>query len=254
MPRNARKCFSSTFFHIMVQGVNREYIFDSNLYKNLYLKIIKQSIPQFNVNIISYCIMSNHAHILVNAEEIIDISNFMKKINTTYAMIYNNENNRVGHVFRNRYKSQPIKDLRQLYCCINYIHNNPVKAKMCINKEEYKFSSYKEYLNKGEIISEKIIRKYLGNEYLKELSQISKEKEFVFIEDEMDKKDVCVDLVNKYFNKNDIDIKYLKQDKEKLVELTYILKNNDISYRIMEEVLGIGRETLRKWMKNINRI
>lgn len=52
----------------------------------------------------------------------------MKKVNTTYAIYYNKNEVRVGYVFANRYYSQSIKNERHLLTCIQYIHQNPVKA------------------------------------------------------------------------------------------------------------------------------
>lgn len=81
-----------------------------------------------NSKLVAYCVMSNHAHILVYTEDIREISLFMKKVNTTYAIYYNKNEVRVGYVFANRYYSQSIKNERHLLTCIQYIHQNPVKA------------------------------------------------------------------------------------------------------------------------------
>lgn len=246
MSRIPRKNLSSSFFHVMTQGVNKEYIFNSKLDKRIYLKILKNTIPEFDINIMAYCVMSNHVHLLINSDYVQELSHFMHKINTVYALIYNNKNNRVGHLFRDRFKSEQIKDLRQLYCCINYIHNNPVKASICKRKEEYEFSSYIEYLYQKEIINEEILCKYLGKEYINELKK-NNEHEFLFI-DEMSKEQICEDIIKKYVLRNNIDIKSIKCDSTKMIELVKILKDNKISYRIIERKLGIGRETIRKRM------
>lgn len=256
MSRNARNCLNSPFFHVMVQGVNREYIFNSNAEKFIYLKILKEAISKFNVNIISYCIMSNHVHLLVNVDDVSELSAFMHKINTVYALIYNNKNNRVGHLFRDRFKSQQIIDLRQLFCCINYIHNNPVKASMCKKQEDYQFSSYKEYLYKKEIIDEEILNQYLGKNYLKELRELEKENTFDFIDDELDKNSICEKIINEYLEKYKIKREDLKNDKVKIIEIAKKLQNYGISYRIMEEKLGVGREKIRMQIvkSNLNKM
>ena len=153
MPRIAMRDYNTSFFHIMVQGIRKEYIFNENNDINTYLKLIYKYIQKYNVKIIAYCIMNNHAHLLIYVEEIKELSEFMRSINTTYALYYNKKYKRTGYVFRNRYKAEPIFDEIHLINCMNYIHDNPVKAKICNSIKDYKYSSYREYRsNSGEII------------------------------------------------------------------------------------------------------
>lgn len=70
MPRIARKDLNTPFLHVMVQGVNKEYIFNKSEYIERYLKIIKKNNEKYKVTILAYCIMNNHAHFLMHAENI----------------------------------------------------------------------------------------------------------------------------------------------------------------------------------------
>ena len=87
---------------------------------------------------------------------------------------YNKKYNRVGYVFRNRYKKQVLYSEKQLYTCINYIHNNPVKAKICRFPHEYKYSSYNRYRQN--------IEEY--DRYIKNNLSTEKENNIIFLEDE----------------------------------------------------------------------
>ena len=108
MPRIARKGFDTSFFHIMVQGINREYIFSKKEYKEKYINLIKRYELIYKLEVLAYCIMDNHAHMLIYAENIGNLSSFMHSINLMYGQYYNKVNKRVGYVFRDRYKSEPI--------------------------------------------------------------------------------------------------------------------------------------------------
>ena len=88
----------------MVQGINKEYIFKTNEEKNKYLELLKKYYLEFEIDIIAYCIMDNHAHMLLYSEKIQNISNFMRQINSIYAMHYNKKKDRVGYVYRNRFE------------------------------------------------------------------------------------------------------------------------------------------------------
>ena len=143
--RNNMKDLS--FFHIMVQGINQEYIFQIAKDKEKYLKLIYENSE--GIDMIAFCIMDNHSHFLIQADNVENISKWMEKSNTSYAMYYNKKNDRVGYVFRDRYKWQPIKNEKHLCLCQEYIHNNPVKAHMCKDKGEYEFSSYTKIYEKN---------------------------------------------------------------------------------------------------------
>ena len=162
MPRLARKLLNGEFFHITVKGINGEYIFQDDKNKNEYLKLLKEKI---NIDILAYCIMDNHAHILIKTENVDEMSKYMKKVNTSYALYYNKKNMREGYVFKNRFFSQQIEDRKHLFSCIVYIHKNPVKANIVRNMEKYKFSSFNDYfgINHRNLINNENIFKLFNN-------------------------------------------------------------------------------------------
>ncbi|MBR3255509.1 MAG: transposase [Clostridia bacterium] len=96
MSRVARKDLGSPFLHVMVQGVNKEYIFFNNDYIERYLEIIERYRYDFEFTIIAYCIMNNHAHFLIYAKDIAQFGKFMQKVNLTYAQFYNRKQHRCG--------------------------------------------------------------------------------------------------------------------------------------------------------------
>lgn len=151
MPRVARKYIKSNFIHVVTKGIKKEFIFYKEKYKNEYISLLNKYLNEIKeLKMLSYCIMDNHAHILTYTTEINKLSEFMKKLNTAYAIYYNEKEEREGYVFANRYYTQTIKDEIHLLACIKYIHENPVKAGLVNNAKEYKYSSYKKMKN-GEI-------------------------------------------------------------------------------------------------------
>ena len=59
---------------------------------------------------------------------------------------FNRKYKRVGHLFQDRYRSEPVEDDAYFLMALRYIHRNPVKAGFCEKPEEYLRSSYREYL------------------------------------------------------------------------------------------------------------
>lgn len=244
MARIPKKNINTPYFHIMVQGINKEYIFECNENIEKYLKIMKKCKKEIDVTILAYCIMSNHAHLLIFTEDNKKIIEFMHKVNLLYAKFYNKKYDRVGYVFRDRYKTQPIFSERHLLCCIDYIHNNPVKAKICDSASKYYYSSYNENIFESDEIIAHNIKMHIDS---RKLHKNEENEEFVLMENKEDKEELCRQIVKEFMIKNNLDKKELKNNKEMLKNLCHNLKMKyRISFRLMEKVIGISRETIRK--------
>ena len=166
MPRQARIESETGYYHIMTQGINKDKIFEMDKEKEIILQYLKEKTQEEACQIVAYCIMDNHMHIIINAEKD-ELASAMKKINISYAMSYNQRHKRIGPVFRDRFKSENITDERYLLGAIRYLHNNPVKAKKIEKAEGYKWSSLREYLTNDITIinkqsKEEIMRGFLS--------------------------------------------------------------------------------------------
>ena len=220
MPRNARKDMPGSFYHIMSQGINKEYIFENDYLKQRYKQLLQMKIKGNCINIISYCIMDNHVHLMINTESNDNMTRFMHQVNTSYAKFYNKFNERVGYVFRNRYVSKPILNEQQLIRCAVYIHKNPVTAGIVKKEDEYEYSSYNEYLNKNnkeKLLCEnanEILFGKIEEEHFKEYYEyVHKHNKGDFNDIEEEHKKTVEQLIEEYSNltENQIIIK-LKQD------------------------------------------
>ena len=145
MPRKSRDFYLSDFVHVMVQGDEKKFIYQSDAQKEKYVYLMYKYALANDVEIIAYCVMGNHAHLLLYSKEIEKISQMMKQTNTTYGIYYNKTRETVGHVFRDRFRCENIFSKNYLVNCIKYIHQNPVKARMCLRCEDYKYSSFKDF-------------------------------------------------------------------------------------------------------------
>lgn len=131
----------------------------------MYLETINKYKNNYNFEIITHCMMNNHAHFLIYTEDIIGFGKFMHKVNLTYASTFNKEEHRCGVLFRNRYKTEPIYDIKYLINCIKYIHDNPVKAGIVKKCEDYKYSSYNDYINHTGATKSMIMCELFGSDF-----------------------------------------------------------------------------------------
>ena len=101
-----------------------------------------------NYILYAYCLMSNHIHLLIRERED-NIGMAIKRIASSYVYYYNHKYSRDGHLFRERFKSEPVNDIAYFVTLLRYIHQNPVKAGMVAEVKDYEFSSWDEYIDKN---------------------------------------------------------------------------------------------------------
>lgn len=232
----------------MVQGVNKEYIFKKEKYIENYLYFIQEYSKNYDFTIISYCIMNNHAHFLVFVQDVSEFGKFMQKVNLRFANMYNKEEKRCGVLFRNRYQSESISDIRYLINCIKYIHDNPVKAKMVENCEDYKYSSYKDYINNKGATKSKILKEIFGeNCDFRTLFKHTNSKIFMDIDKptEYEIKEYILSGIDEFKKTNKIDLVQILSNRKILKELIFYLNEKcKIKYKDIQNFFELSRTTL----------
>jgi len=152
MSRQPRELSNSGLYHIIFRGINHENIFESAGDYDYMHRIIQAAKDELGFELYAYCYMNNHVHLVIKENKIGEISLIMKKILTRYVMYYNRKYERSGSLIGNRYKSKPIETERYLLPLIAYIHRNPVESGLVNEIGNYKYSSYKAYLDKRDKI------------------------------------------------------------------------------------------------------
>ena len=152
MPRAARIKSSTGIYHIITRGINQQNIFSSDDDYERFLNTLTRYCRKGNCEIYAYCLMDNHIHLLLKEGQE-PLATTMKKIGTSYVYYYNWQYNRKGHLFQDRYKSEPVEDDAYFLTVLRYIHLNPIKAGIADDLASYPFSSYTEYTNQANLIN-----------------------------------------------------------------------------------------------------
>ncbi|WP_026895741.1 transposase [Clostridiisalibacter paucivorans] len=69
MARKPRIHYVRALYHIITRGNNRQNVFEGENEKEEYLKIVKRYKERYGFKLYSYCIMDNHAHLLIEVEK-----------------------------------------------------------------------------------------------------------------------------------------------------------------------------------------
>lgn len=184
MPRQARRKSESGIYHIMLRGINHQQIFEDEEDRQRFIETLIRYQKECGYIIYAYCLMGNHIHLLLK-EEKEELALILKKIAGSYAYWYNWKYHRCGHLFQDRFKSEPVETDEYFLTVIRYIHQNPVKSGICRKAKNYKYSSMKEYINKPIIVDSSLA-----------FSIITK-KEFIDFHDE-ETTDNCLEIESHY--------------------------------------------------------
>ena len=230
MPRCARNIMISGFYHIMIRGVNKNIIFREDDDRKLFLRLLYYHKNKLECKIHTYCLMDNHVHLLFEDKES-NISDFMRDVTSQYASEFNKKYKRVGHLYQERFKSEVVYDDTYLMRLIRYIHRNPEKAGIC-KTEDYKWSSYKEYMNKPFIIEKEYILSKFDTE---EKRAIKKFNDFI-LNSEDEKKDELF-VLKKLTDEQAVEIIRYVTKIENILEIREYEKEERI--RIINKILTI---------------
>jgi putative transposase len=141
MPRKKRKEEAGAAHHAFPRGNHRADIFFDDADRQMFLVILKGVIEAYGWHLHAYCLMRNHVHLVVQTP----LPNFgegMQRLLGTYAKYLNWRYDGSGHVFKRPFKSERIKDERQLAATIEYVANNPVRAGLCAGPADWCWSSH----------------------------------------------------------------------------------------------------------------
>ena len=145
MSRQARKYAESGIYHVMLRGINQQAIFEDDQDRQQFLQILQDCRARSAFQLYAYCLMGNHVHLLLRIYGE-GLETVFKRIGGRYVYWYNMKYQRVGHLFQDRFKSEPVDSDNYFVMVLRYIHLNPVKAKLCKHPEDYRWSSYLDYL------------------------------------------------------------------------------------------------------------
>ncbi len=244
IPRKARKASSTGYYHVVIKGNGGQIIFEEDADRERFLRTLGKYIREEPFEILAYCLMDNHVHLLMHAEH--DLDRIMKRITCSYAYYFNTKYERTGHLFQDRYRSEPIEDERYLLTVIRYIHNNPQKAGIS-RREDYLWSSWREYLGRETVVStELILRISGGRQGFLRLSKSADDAECMDISEKQRLRDQDAAALAEQLLGVDNLFRMQKMEREERDRAVRILKIHGLPVRQIARLTGITRAVVSK--------
>ena len=111
-----------------------------------FVSRLRKYAKEFQIDLLSYCVMPNHYHCLVkvgNSDGA--LTKMMQGLQTSYAQYFNKRYEHSGYVFQGRYQRKHVTSASYLLVLSCYIHANPVMAGIVRLAEEWEYSSHNQY-------------------------------------------------------------------------------------------------------------
>ncbi len=135
--RNTRILVNNGTYHVTARANRQEFIFEPDCIKEIFINVIKAAKKKYSFRIENFSIMSNHVHLMIKPLERSSLSKIMQWILSNFAIRFNKFYGIHGHVWYDRFKSKVVKTIQHYFAVHEYINNNPVKAGMVLNPEDY---------------------------------------------------------------------------------------------------------------------
>jgi len=172
MARPVRIEYPGAVYQVICRGNNRQAIFRDEQDRIRYLEKLSFYCRDKSVDLLSYCLLGNHVHLLVETPQG-NLSKMMQAFQTSYTVSFNKRYRRSGHVFAQRYKALLVDKDNYLLQVSRYIHLNPVSARIVSRPQDSRWSSYGSYLTGKGIagLKPEMVLGYFVGERKKQLAQ-----------------------------------------------------------------------------------
>ncbi len=145
MARMPRVVISGYPHHVTQRGNRRQKTFFSNEDYQYYLELMSKYTQQSGTEVWAYCLMPNHVHMVMVPSCEDGLRSSLGEAHRRYTRHINFKKSWRGHLWQERFHSFPM-DEKYLFATVRYVELNPVKANMCVNPQEWRWSSASAHL------------------------------------------------------------------------------------------------------------
>jgi putative transposase len=126
--------------HVSQRGNHRQTVFHGDLDHEIYLHLLEKYLRSYHAELIGYCLMGNHVHLIAIPDNPTSLSKGIGRANNDYSRWQNIRLDRVGHLWQARFYSCPV-EIEEIWKVLAYVELNPVRAKLVKKPQDWKWSS-----------------------------------------------------------------------------------------------------------------
>ncbi len=143
MPRRPRIATGGIVYHVLNRGVGRMNIFDKPGDYEAFEKVLVETHARFRCQILSYCLMPNHWHLLLLPRADGELSEFMRLLTVTHTQRWHahRQSAGTGPVYQGRFKSFPVQTDEHFLTVARYVERNALRAGLVERAEDWRWCS-----------------------------------------------------------------------------------------------------------------
>lgn len=162
------------FYHVYNRSIDRQLMFKNEENNLFFLRKFHFYLDSV-LTVYAYCLLENHFHFLIRIPDNMEnyrienkipssisthdiISKQFRRFFQSYALAFNNQQNRCGTLFQTPFKRARVKNNQYLIYLIYYIHSNARKHQLVSDLRNWKWSSYNEILENESSLNQEIIQ------------------------------------------------------------------------------------------------
>ena len=149
MPRRRRVVIPQFPHHVTQRGNNRRDVFYADSDREVYLNLLRKYCAEFRVDVLGYCLLTNHIHALVVPASASGLAKAFGRTHNDYARWLHIRRRESGHLWQNRFYSCPVEKC-YLWAVLAYIERNPVRAGLAVQCQDWRWSSASTHLDLAE--------------------------------------------------------------------------------------------------------
>jgi putative transposase len=149
MPRTARIVIPGIPHHITQRGNRQMEIFFTDADRAFYKKLLREACERHQVSCAGWCFMTNHIHLILIPPASDSLRAVLSSVHTSYTQRLNLRLGLSGHLFQGRYASYPM-DEAHFMAALRYVENNPVKAELVAQAEDWEWSSARAHIRQSD--------------------------------------------------------------------------------------------------------
>ena len=150
MPRAHRLRVEGGIFHLTHRCHNRAFLLKFARDRDRYRAGMREALQQFDMSLLDYCLTCNHVHLLVEAQDRLEVSAFMRKVAGEFALDYNKRKERLNAFWGDNFHATLVESGQYLWRCLQYIELNMVRCGEVSHPRQWEWVGYHEIMGTRE--------------------------------------------------------------------------------------------------------
>jgi len=152
MSRRPRASAFTGYYHVINRSVRKATLFETQRDYIAFLAVLRQGLEKYQTPLVSYCVLSNHWHLLIGPIEKADLSRVVKWVTATHAIRWHRfrGTNGTGPVYQGRFRSTPINHLESIIPLTRYVERNARSAGLVARAEDWRWCSLSQRLKQSD--------------------------------------------------------------------------------------------------------